>query len=161
MFSKLFSSKKSTIFAPISGEAVDLEQVPDPVFAKKMTGDGVAIVPKEGKVVAPFDGKVVHQFETNHAIIVENSAHIQVLIHIGIDTVQQKGEGFVSHVQIGDTIKKGDLLIEFDLNGLKTAGYEIISPIVIVNGEIVQDQKIGKTGMIKAGSDELLLITLK
>ncbi|MCH5586447.1 PTS glucose transporter subunit IIA [Shimazuella sp. AN120528] len=107
-FSKWFSSKKLTIAAPITGNLVTLDQVPDPVFSQKMTGDGVAIEPSEGKVIAPFDGRVIHLFETNHAIVLENTNQVQVLIHIGLDTVNLEGEGFTSYKQIGDEVKKGE-----------------------------------------------------
>lgn len=161
MFSKWFSSQKYTIASPLTGKLVTLDQVPDPVFSEKMTGDGVAIEPSDGKVVAPFDGKVIHLFETNHAVILESINRIQVLIHIGLDTVKMQGDGFSSHIQVGDAVKQGDLLIDFDRFKIKEAGHPAISPIVILNGDIVAEQKILIKGSVRAGKDDILSIRLK
>ncbi|WP_028775793.1 PTS sugar transporter subunit IIA [Shimazuella kribbensis] len=161
MFSKWFSSNKLSLASPMTGTLVTLDQVPDPVFSQKMTGDGLAIEPKIGRVVAPFDGKIIHLFETKHAIILENQNQIQVLIHIGLDTVKLNGEGFTSHVKIGDEVKTNDMLIEFDMEKIQHAGYSTISPVVITNGEIVKEQKILETGLVEAGKTQILSIVLK
>lgn len=161
MFSKWLSSKKMLLASPLTGNVVTLEQVPDPVFAQKMTGDGFAVEPSEGVVVAPFDGKVVHLFESKHAIVLENKNQLQVLIHVGIDTVNLQGEGFFAHTQVGETVKKGDKLIEFDLVKIKKAGHPTISPVIITNGEIVSEQKILIHGSVHAGIDDILSLHLK
>jgi glucose-specific phosphotransferase system IIA component len=161
MFSKWFSSNKMTLASPMTGTFVTLDQVPDPVFSQKMTGDGLAIQPTIGKVVAPFDGKVIHQFETKHAIILENHNKLQVLIHIGLDTVKLNGDGFTSHVNIGDEVKTNDILIEFDMKKMEQAGYSSISPVVITNGEIVKEQQILAQGFVEAGKTQILSIVLK
>lgn len=161
MFSKWFSSKKMVLTSPLSGNVVTLEQVPDPVFAQKMTGDGLAVEPSQGVVVAPFEGKVVHLFESKHAIILENTNQLQVLIHIGLDTVNMQGDGFIAHTKVGDSVKKGDKLIEFDLLKIKKAGHPTISPVIITNGEIVSEQKILIQGSVQAGVDDILSVHLK
>jgi glucose-specific phosphotransferase system IIA component len=147
--------------SPLSGKIVALEQVPDPVFAQKMTGDGIAVKPSQGVVLAPFDGKVVHLFESKHAIILEHTSQLQVLIHIGLDTVNMQGDGFLAHVKVGDTVKKGDKLIEFDLLRIEEAGHPTISPVIITNGEIVSEQKNIRQGSVRAGVDDILSIHLK
>lgn len=121
--------------SPISGTIVSLDAVPDPAFAEKHMGDGYAIDPSEGKVYAPFNGTVAHLIEkSKHAVILENESGVQLLIHIGIDTVSMKGNGFTTHVQTGDMVKAGQLLIEFDIVKIKQAGLSAITPVIIPSG---------------------------
>lgn len=119
--------------SPISGEVLPLNKVPDPVFSTEAMGKGAAILPEEGQVVAPVDGIVEMVFETNHAIGIKSENGAEILIHIGLDTVQLEGKYFTAHVKQGDLIKTGDLLIEFDIDGIKSAGYEIITPVILTN----------------------------
>lgn len=119
------------IFSPIKGEAVSLEEVPDQVFSGKMMGDGLAIKPSEGIVRAPFDGEVVTDFPTKHALGLTNAGGLEVLVHIGLDTVNLKGEGFKLHVSTGDTFNKGDVLMEFDLDYIREHAKSAITPIII------------------------------
>ncbi|MGG0418604.1 sucrose-specific PTS transporter subunit IIBC [Priestia aryabhattai] len=120
--------------APIKGEVLKLEEVPDPVFAQKQMGEGVAIQPSEGKVYAPFDSSVGYLAETKHAIFLEHESGAQLLIHVGIDTVNLKGEGFTSHIKTGDKVKAGQLIMEFDLDIIEQAGLSSITPIIIPSG---------------------------
>lgn len=123
------------IAAPLTGNVVPLANVPDEAFASKAMGEGVAIEPTEGKVVAPFDGKVAHLIEkSKHAVILEHATGVQVLIHIGVNTVSMKGEGFKAHVSTGDEVKAGQLLIEFDMAAIQAAGYPVITPVLIPAG---------------------------
>ncbi len=124
---------KKEIFAPITGQAVCLSDVPDAVFSQKVMGDGIAIKPTEGKVYAPFDGEVVSLFETKHAIGLMSDTGIELLIHVGIDTVSLEGKFYDAHVKNGDKIKKGDLLLTFDKEQIENAGFETITPILITN----------------------------
>lgn len=124
------------IASPINGHAVSLEFVPDEAFSSKAMGDGMAIMPSEGKVIAPFAGKVMHIMEkSRHAIIMEHTSGVQILIHVGINTVSLKGNGFQSYVQSGDRVQAGQLMLEFDIPAIQEAGYPVISPIIIPDGQ--------------------------
>ena len=124
-----------TIAAPLSGKVVPLSEVPDPAFAQKQMGDGVAIIPEEGKVYAPFKGTVEHVTKTKHAMILSDTEGFQVLIHVGIDTVSLKGNGFTTHVESGMSVSEGQLLLEFDKEAIEKAGLPIITPIIIPDGQ--------------------------
>ena len=119
--------------APLKGQAVASAEVSDPTFAKEMLGKGMAIKPSEGKVYAPYDGKVALVFDTKHAVSIVSEKGTEVLIHVGIDTVMLKGENFTMHVKTGSAVKKGDLLLEFDIGAINAAGYDTITPVVICN----------------------------
>ncbi|WP_051459337.1 PTS sugar transporter subunit IIA [Paenibacillus zanthoxyli] len=148
------------MLSPISGTLVDLGQVPDPAFAEKQMGDGIAIQPDEGKVYAPFDAVVVHVMEkSKHAVILEHASGVQVLIHIGIDTVALKGEGFVLNVHTGDQVKAGQLLVEFDTETIRRAGLSTVTPMIIPNGiEGVLDFSITASGNVTAANDRIMKV---
>lgn len=121
--------------SPISGKLLALEDVPDPAFAQKHMGEGFAVEPTEGKVFAPFDGEVAHMMnKSKHAVILAHESGMQLLIHIGINTVSLKGEGFTTYVQTGDTVKAGQLLIEFDVDAIQQAGLSTVTPVIIPSG---------------------------
>ncbi len=165
MLKKLFSrkeqSKTISLVSPLTGASIPLEEVPDPVFSQKLAGDGVAVKPSEGVVVAPMDGKVAHLFDTLHAIMLEGDNGVQLLIHVGIDTVKLKGEGFRAFVQAGDSVKTGDALLAFDLSVIEKAGYSLVTPIVVANGEQVASQSAVTNQDVRAGVDPILEITMK
>ncbi|AWB44561.1 PTS trehalose transporter subunit IIBC [Paenibacillus sp. CAA11] len=149
------------IHAPISGVAENLDQVPDPAFAEKQMGDGIAIEPSSGKVVAPFDAKVVHVIKSKHAMILEHASGVQVLIHVGIETVSLKGNGFKLHAEIGDEVKAGQLLLEFDMEAIRNAGLPLITPIIIPDGQdIVERVEQAETGKVDAGRHTVLKVHL-
>ncbi len=125
--------KGLTILSPMTGKTYPLSKVNDPVFKDKIVGDGLAIMPDKGRVVAPFDGTVTMLFETKHAISIRSEQGVEVLIHIGLDTVNLKGEHYIAIVKTGDTVKAGDLLLEFDMEQITAAGYELMTPVVICN----------------------------
>ncbi|SFB16545.1 PTS system sucrose-specific IIA component, Glc family /PTS system sucrose-specific IIB component, Glc family /PTS system sucrose-specific IIC component, Glc family [Acetitomaculum ruminis DSM 5522] len=129
------ASFEETIYNPIKGRVIPLEDVPDQTFAQKTLGDGMAIIPGEGKVVSPVDGVVETLFETKHAIGITTDNDVEILIHIGLNTVELNGQYFESHVSEGDKVKKGQLLISFDMNKIKDAGYNTVTPIIITNIE--------------------------
>ncbi|KPU27378.1 hypothetical protein TR13x_04670 [Caloranaerobacter sp. TR13] len=160
MFKFFRRNKSRDILAPMMGKIINIENVPDEVFSQKMVGDGIAIEPTDGIAVAPCDGKIIQIFPTNHAIGIETEEGLQILIHIGIDTVELKGEGFKSYVNKGDYVKAGDKLLEVDLEYLKKNGKSIISPIVITNMELVDSLNKMK-GYVKAFSDSIMKINLK
>lgn len=119
--------------APLSGKVLPLDQVPDPVFSQKMMGDGFAIDPAEGVVVSPVDGEIVNAFPTKHAIGIRTESGLEILIHVGIDTVQLNGEGFDLKVSEGDQVMKGQELITFDLETIRSKAKSSITPIVFPN----------------------------
>lgn len=123
------------ITSPLRGWATTLDDVPDPVFAQRMMGDGVAIQPLGDTVVAPFDGEVVTLHEAGHAISLRSSEGAEVLIHIGLDTVMLKGEGFTPLVAVGQTVSRGDSLIRFDLDAVAQAATSLITPVIVTNAE--------------------------
>ncbi|MEC0184819.1 PTS glucose transporter subunit IIA [Paenibacillus peoriae] len=127
-------NKTLIVNSPINGRAVSLEEVPDPAFSEKMMGNGIAIVPSEGKVYAPFAGTVAHLVKSKHAIVLIHESGAQVLIHIGVDTVSLKGEGFTAHVENGDRIEAGQLLLEFDIEHIVSAGLPVITSVIVPTG---------------------------
>lgn len=124
---------KENIVSPIKGNAIPLTEVKDAAFASEMLGKGLAIIPSEGKVFAPFDGTVEALFSTKHAIGLKSESGLEILIHIGIDTVKLEGKGFTSHIEQGDIVKKGQLLVEFDIPFIKAKGYDVTTPIMVTN----------------------------
>lgn len=133
LFNKLFGKKGNEIGAPIAGRCVPIKEVPDPTFAEGILGDGVAIVPTDGKVYAPADGEITTLFPTGHAVAMTTDGGAEVLVHIGLDTVSLKGSAFTIHGKEGSKVKKGELLIEADLEAIRKAGLNTITPVVICN----------------------------
>ena len=133
--------KDETLSSIVEGEMIPLEDVKDPTFAGKMMGDGVAFKPKSGRVVSPVDGKVIMVAKTGHAIGLKSNNGAEILIHIGMDTVNMNGKGFDVKVQQGQAVKKGDLLVEVDLQEIADAGYDDIIPVILTN-TVAYDQII-------------------
>lgn len=127
------------IVAPLSGDIVKIEDLPDVVFAEKIVGDGVAIKPSGNKIVAPVDGTIGKIFETNHAFSIESDSGIELFVHFGIDTVELKGEGFKRIAEEGQHVKKGDVVIEFDLPLLEEKAKSVLTPIVISNMDEIKE----------------------
>ena len=121
------------IVSPLAGEVKSLSKVEDEAFASGAMGEGVAIVPAEGKLYAPCDGEIVTFFPTGHAIGIMSEGGAEILIHVGMDTVKLDGKGFTPKANQGDKVKKGDLLLEFDMNVIKGAGYSVVTPVIITN----------------------------
>ena len=119
----------------MSGEAVSVKKVPDPTFAEEILGKGAAIVPSEGVITAPDDGKIENIPESGHAVAMVLKNETEVLIHVGIDTVKLGGKHFKVLAKNGDSVKKGQPLIEFDLEAIKKEGYNPITPVIITNSE--------------------------
>ncbi|MEG1687239.1 MAG: PTS glucose transporter subunit IIA [Angelakisella sp.] len=129
----------AVILAPVAGESVPLQEVPDPTFSQELLGKGVAILPTSGRIVAPVDGKVLGIFRTSHAVTLGAENGAEILIHIGIDTVKLAGQHFTPHVVKGDLVKAGDLLIEADLEAIQAAGYNTIVPVLVCNTDEFND----------------------
>ena len=122
-----------SIPSPVEGEAIPLSQVNDDVFAQELMGKGMAVIPSEGKVYSPINGTVESLFKTNHAIGLRAENGLELLIHIGLDTVKLGGKHFTPHIKQGDKINVGDLLIEFDKDAIKEAGYELDTAVIVTN----------------------------
>ena len=137
MFSlkKMFGGKddKKVILAPVEGKAVSLKEVNDPTFSQEILGKGVAVIPSKGRVVAPADGVVSVFFETKHAVSITADNGAEIIVHVGLDTVNLKGEHYTAYKKQGDKVKAGELLLEFDLEAIKAAGYDVITPVIICN----------------------------
>ncbi|HHW68309.1 PTS sugar transporter subunit IIA [Defluviitalea raffinosedens] len=160
MFGFLKKSIEVYIVAPVSGKLMDITEVPDEVFSAKMVGDGVAIEPNNGLVVAPCNGTIVQIFNTNHAVAMKTKEGLEILIHLGIDTVKLKGEGFRRIAAVGDEVKEGDPLIEMDLETIKSLGKSTITPIIITNPQITEAME-KKNGIVEAGKDNIMVIKIK
>ncbi|HJB82057.1 MAG TPA: beta-glucoside-specific PTS transporter subunit IIABC [Candidatus Mediterraneibacter intestinavium] len=139
--------EKIQILSPATGTVKDITEVPDKTFADKILGDGAAVVPEEGKIYAPADGTVVNIMDTKHGIMFQTAQGVELLIHIGLETVNLNGKYFTSHVENGAQVKAGDLLVEFDLDAIKKEGYDPITPVVVTNG----DDYIRSVNMLKSG----------
>lgn len=145
------SKEKDTVVNPVKGKVVALSEVPDATFAEEILGKGVAVISEDNKFYAPVDGEVTTLFPTGHAIGITSPEGMEVLIHIGIDTVQLNGEGFKVAVEEGQTVRKGDLLVECDLDLIREKGYSVITPILVTNSDDYSEIEMMKTGTSKAG----------
>ncbi|MDV2856420.1 PTS glucose transporter subunit IIA [Oceanimonas sp. CAM02] len=143
------------VFAPLSGEIVPLEEVPDVVFAEKIVGDGLAIKPSGNKMVAPCNGTIGKIFETNHAFSIESESGLELFVHFGIDTVELKGEGFTRVAQEGQQVKKGDTILEFDLALLEQKAKSTLTPVIISNMDEVKNLE-KKSGIVTVADDVIL-----
>ncbi|MGC6176229.1 PTS sugar transporter subunit IIA [Lacrimispora sp. 38-1] len=125
--------KREDILAPVEGMAVPLSEVKDPAFSEEILGKGIAIIPSKGRIVAPVNGVLSVMFETMHAVSITADNGAEVMIHVGLDTVKLKGEGYRSFKKQGDAVKAGELLLEFELEEIRKKGYDLITPVIILN----------------------------
>ncbi len=163
LFDKLFKTKDDgtiALAAHVKGKAVPLSEVSDPTFGEEIMGKGMAIYPEEGKVYAPCDGTIDLMFDTGHAVNIKSKDGVEVLIHVGLETISLKGEGFKTFKKNEDTVKKGDLLIEFDRALLLEKGFDIITPMVICNTDDYAEVK-GITGKDVVPGDTVIEIRTK
>lgn len=158
MFNFFKKNKELHIVAPISGKAVDLSEVPDAVFAERMIGDGLAIIPEGNQILSPCDGKVIQIFPTNHAVGIETPQGIDILVHVGVDTVQLNGEGFKALIKENTQVKKGQPLLSIDLEKVKSQNKPIITPVLISN---TNDVTIEKRHMGQVVAGETVVMTVK
>lgn len=137
-----FKRKKKEILiqSPLEGEILPLERVPDEVFSQKMLGDGFAVDPTNGTVVSPVDGEIVNVFPTKHAIGLKDTNGKELLIHVGLDTVNLQGEGFTSFVTDGQSVKKGQKLLEVDFDAIKDKVPSIVTIVVVTN--LTENEKV-------------------
>ena len=148
-------TKGKVICSPCVGNVTPLTEVPDPTFSEKIIGDGFAVIPSEGKIFAPADGEITMVFDTLHAITMTTAQGTELLLHVGLETVTLKGEPFRVHVAAGDQVKQGDLLMEADLDKIREAGLNIISPVVVCNTDDYSQISLLKVGGVSP--DEAVL----
>lgn len=148
----------SIIGAPVEGEAVPSSEISDPTFGEEMLGKGMAIKPSVGKVYAPVDGTIAMVFDTKHAISMTSDEGAEILIHVGLDTVSLKGGPFTAHVAADQKVKKGDLLLDFDMEAIKAAGLDTITPVIICNSDDYKDIKRFTGKQVKTGDDIMELV---
>lgn len=166
MFKKLFgksdeASKSIEVKTPISGKYVAIENIPDPVFAQKMMGEGFGIEPTEGIVVSPIKGEIVNVFPTKHAIGIKADNGLEVLIHVGLETVTMNGEGFETKVAVGDKVEVGEALLNFDIALIQEKASSIISPVIITNSDIISNFEINNVTDVVKGETTVLNIEVK
>ncbi|WP_310603419.1 beta-glucoside-specific PTS transporter subunit IIABC [Anaerosporobacter sp.] len=147
-----------TVISPMKGKVIDLGEVEDEAFSSGGLGQGVAIIPTEGKVYSPIDGEIVTFYPTGHAIGLVSTEGIEVLIHVGMDTVKMNGDGFLIKASQGAKVKKGDLLLEFDIAKIKAAGYSVTTPIAITNIENFTDVIPDASGNVNVGDKIITVI---
>ncbi|ARJ51846.1 PTS sugar transporter subunit IIA [Staphylococcus lutrae] len=166
MFKKWFGKseevkKDIVVYTPMSGTYVNIEDIPDPVFAQKMMGEGFGIRPVDGQVVSPIDGVVDNVFPTKHAIGLKADNGLEVLVHIGLDTVQLNGEGFETRVNSGDTVKVGEPLVDFDFDYIEQNAKSIISPVIITNTDQVASIDFKNANQLDKGETQVIEVVMK
>lgn len=156
-----FFKRTFKLVAPVSGRVMDLSEVPDEIFADKMVGEGIAIEVTDDLVVAPADGEITLIFKTNHAfgMILDND--VEVLVHIGLDTISLGGAGFKRLVAEGERVKAGDPILKVDREYITSRSCSLITPVLITNHDIVTFTSFNIEGEVKAGSDTILEYKLK
>lgn len=144
-------TEEKVVMSPLTGEVIPLSEVKDEAFSSEAMGKGCAIIPTEGTVCAPFDGTIVGLLDSHHAVGMESENEIEILIHVGMDTVKLNGKHFVSHVEQGQKVKKGQLLLEFDIPAIQKAGYEVVTPVIIANTDEFSDIVTEANGQVHCG----------
>ena len=152
-------NKKVIIQSPMTGTVLPLSQVSDEAFASEAMGKGIAIIPEEGKVFSPVDGTIAMVFGTKHAIGLVSKTGVEVLIHVGIDTVKLNGQHFNAYVKSGQVVKKGDLLLEFDMDAIKEAGFSLETPVIITNTQQYLDIIETEESLIQVNKELLTIIS--
>lgn len=158
--SRMFTPRETSaeeIVSPLAGEVIPLESVSDPTFAGKILGDGLAVIPSDGRLYAPADGTIENLMETKHALgLVTKGLRAELLIHVGRDTVSLNGQHFTLHVQEGEKVRRGQLLLEFDRDALLALGFDLATPVLVCNGDEFELQKSG-CGQVQPGAPLLTL----
>lgn len=157
IFQNLFSKGNGKVASPVTGELVSIKKVSDPTFSDEILGKGAAVIPSDNRICAPVDGVVSTVFPTGHAVAVTGNEGEEILIHIGLDTVKLKGQHFTIHASEGQEVKKGDLLLEADIEQIKAEGYDVITPIIICNSDDFTEITMKAEGDVAQGDDILTL----
>ncbi|HEY9736594.1 MAG TPA: glucose PTS transporter subunit IIA, partial [Trichocoleus sp.] len=161
MTAQLTAQKTSNLrlVAPLSGQLVPIEHVPDPVFAQKMVGDGISIDPLTQELLAPYEGEVIQLHPSSHAVTIRTPEGIELLMHIGLETVELRGQGFTPRVKLGDRVRRGDVLIEFDADYIAMHAKSLLTQVVVTNGDMVASMA-HQSGLVTAGQDIFLELSL-
>ncbi len=159
----IFGTKEERmqVVSPVAGKLVPLSEVSDPTFSDEILGQGAAVIPSENQFVSPVDGTVTTVFPTGHAVALTSSDGVEVLLHIGLDTVKLNGKHFTIHAEEGQQVKKGDLLLEADLEQIKAEGFDIITPVVICNSEEFSEIGMARSSQVTAGNVIINIIKRK
>ena len=152
---KFFKHQNYKLLSPLSGSVVQITEAPDKVFSNKVLGDGVAIIPEKNEVVSPVDGTVVQIARTLHAICIESDNHAEILLHLGIDTVELNGEGFTCYIKDGEHVSAGQKLMDMDIDFIKNKGYSTASPCIITHMDCVKNLS-ATTGKAEAGKTVII-----
>ena len=166
LFRKILGTKEESkgnidniIYSPLTGEVRPLSAVNDLVFSQEMMGKGAAVMPTAGRVVAPCDGEVISVFRTLHAVTIKAANGAEIIIHVGLETVALGGKYYESHVEDGARIKKGDLLLTFDIDKIKEEGYDMITPVIVTNS--ADYQSVDKTEEYEVKEGDLFINLIK
>lgn len=151
-------SRTISILSPFTGQLLPIEEVPDPVFAQKMVGDGIAVEASEGVGVAPIAGEVVVFLAGGHAFALRSDEGLEIIVHAGLETVNLKGRGFTKLAEVGERVKAGQEMLRFDIELVRTEGYSLISPIVLPN--LLEGCTLRKCNInsVKAGVDVIMIV---
>lgn len=162
MFKWLQGKKKELVLtAPMTGTLLAMEAIPDQVFSARMVGDGFAVAPTDGQVVAPCAGTVTQIFPTSHAIGLETPEGLEILIHVGIDTVELKGEGFTRLIQAGEKVEPGTPLLSVELDRLTAGGKSLVTPVIVTNMEKIERMVVEPVTQVVAGATAAVRFILK
>lgn len=142
-------TEKGVICSPLTGKAIPMSEVPDDTFAAEVLGKGMAVIPSEGKVVAPCHGEISTLFDTKHAIGITTKDGVELLIHVGVNTVELNGKYYEAHVEQGDQVKPGQVLLTFDIQKIQEAGYPVETPVIIANTDDYKNVDGLKNGEIR------------
>lgn len=156
-----FFKKTNRVVAPIDGTVIELSKVPSQIFSERMAGDGVAILSTGNVIVAPVEGKVTMIFATNHAFSITTSEGIQVLVHIGVDSIGLQGKGFQRLVEEGTFVKTGEPIIKVNRDEIISRGYDLITPVLIVNPDMIRELQGCHGVEVNAGENEILTYKIK
>lgn len=147
------------VYAPVSGEIVAIEKVPDVVFAEKIVGDGIAIAPKGELILAPIDGTIGKIFETNHAFSIESAQGLELFVHFGVGTVELRGKGFTRLAEEGQEVKVGEPILSFDIDFLRDQVDSLLTPVVLANMEDIKYLDKAQ-GSVTAGKDVIFTVQI-
>lgn len=136
------ATEEEIFYGYAKGQCIPMEEVNDETFAGKILGDGIAVIPSEGKVYAPADGTILSVFDTKHAVCFQSRAGTEILIHIGINTVNLNGKYFTAHIKDGDIVKQGQLMVEFNKEQIEKAGYDTVIPMIFT--DLPEEKRLGK-----------------
>lgn len=156
MFDFIKKQKEMAVYAPMDGVAIKLNDVPDEAFSEKILGDGAAVIPENGNVYSPVDGEIIDITDTKHAFCITTNEGTEVLLHIGIDTVKLKGEGFNVKILSGDKVKAGSKIAEIDLEVLKKNNMKLETPVILTEPENYKITQVHE-GVVSGGRDVLFL----